>query len=505
MTNTPAPLLSPRTSLTSTTVTPTTLSLLDSLQHDLLYTPSTIARTHNVRSPTSSLNGDYSLPPRRHCISVAEWMNSKGGKSKCEWVAVIKSSIYIIIVLPSVPSSHLARKPPVLSMNQGWKDVHWTIEQMDHLYDATFYSWLKSEDNVLVTAMYLHRIANEYSLDRLVNAVKWLVADWRWESTSILVRHITVGWCDEQGDIRRATLLRQLTLSKATHYTATLITTILANPPYVTAPSLHRERFLRAFNEGWGFSKLSEFFMYLTSQANIDHKLKCVMLQDAARREKETLGTQLNRRRRCHHYDDHDDANRAPSTAELSSTSATAPPSTRTTANTTDTTEEADCLLSNEDDRPSLGYHCHHHHRYHRRSEVPFGNHHMLERTTSTSRPQICPSATSSTFSSGGETEVPATTSAPPPQARFPASPKNMHITPIHDPHHQHTINQDQIPSTASCPHQGPSTPPHMHSLCYHYHHHIIPFIHRSTIAEDDRERQLQYLAVSSGFELTLH
>ncbi|KAI8076740.1 uncharacterized protein BX664DRAFT_343805 [Halteromyces radiatus] len=88
---------------------------------------------------------------------------------------------------------------PCLVMNQDWKDVHRNIKQMDQLYDATFYSWLKSEDNVLVTAMYLHRIANEYSLDRIINAVKWLVADWRWESTSILVRHITVGWCDEQG------------------------------------------------------------------------------------------------------------------------------------------------------------------------------------------------------------------------------------------------------------------------------------------------------------------
>lgn len=73
---------------------------------------------------------------------------------------------------------------------------------MDQLYDATFYSWLKSEDNVLVTAMYLHRIANEYSLDRVANALKWLVADWRWESTSILVRHVTVDWLDHSGNER---------------------------------------------------------------------------------------------------------------------------------------------------------------------------------------------------------------------------------------------------------------------------------------------------------------
>lgn len=80
-----------------------------------------------------------------------------------------------------------------------WKDVHTNIKQMDQIYDATFYAWLKSEENVLVTSIYLHRIANEYSLERIINAMEWLTKDWRWESTSILVRHVTVDWCDDKG------------------------------------------------------------------------------------------------------------------------------------------------------------------------------------------------------------------------------------------------------------------------------------------------------------------
>ncbi|KAG1080638.1 hypothetical protein G6F42_023269 [Rhizopus arrhizus] len=103
---------------------------------------------------------------------------------------------------------------------------------MDQLYDASFYSWLKSEENVLVTAMYLHRIANEYPLVRIINALKWLISDWRLESISTLVRHVTVDWCDEAG-----------------------------NP------------------------------------ANIDYKVKCVMLQEAARRERVTLGANLRKNR----------------------------------------------------------------------------------------------------------------------------------------------------------------------------------------------------------------
>lgn len=90
-------------------------------------------------------------------------------------------------------------KPEQTQQEDDWKDVHTNIKQMDQFYDATFYAWLKSEENVLVTSIYLHRIANEYSLDRIINALEWLTNDWRWESTSILVRHMTVDWCDDEG------------------------------------------------------------------------------------------------------------------------------------------------------------------------------------------------------------------------------------------------------------------------------------------------------------------
>lgn len=72
---------------------------------------------------------------------------------------------------------------------------------------------------------------------------------------------------------------------------------VLSSAPYTTTTSFQRERFLRAFTKEWDFSKLSEFFMYLQSPANIDYKVKCVMLQEAARRERETLGAKLRKKR----------------------------------------------------------------------------------------------------------------------------------------------------------------------------------------------------------------
>ncbi|KAL9547961.1 hypothetical protein MBANPS3_005911 [Mucor bainieri] len=165
-----------------------------------------------------------------------------------------------------------------------WKDVSSNIKKMDSSYDATFHAWLKSEDNVLVTSLYLHRIANDYPLERIINALEWLSADWRWESTSILVRHVTADWVDEEGDRKRAQLLRKLTQQWATHFTATLITTILMAAPYITC-NKKREGFIMEFTRDWDFSKLSEFFMFLRSRANIDYKFKCAMLQEAARKE----------------------------------------------------------------------------------------------------------------------------------------------------------------------------------------------------------------------------
>jgi hypothetical protein len=71
---------------------------------------------------------------------------------------------------------------------------------MDDLYDATFYTWLKSEDNVLVTASYLQRLAGEYDHDRIEHALCWLVHGWRLESIAVLVKQVTFEWIHVHGE-----------------------------------------------------------------------------------------------------------------------------------------------------------------------------------------------------------------------------------------------------------------------------------------------------------------
>ncbi|ORZ08391.1 hypothetical protein BCR42DRAFT_144643 [Absidia repens] len=279
---------------------------------------------------------------------------------------------------------------PFSPLKKNWKDVDRNIKQMDQLYDATFYSWLKAEDNVLVTSMYLQRIANEYSLDRVINAIKWLVSDWRWESTSILVRHITVGWCDEEGDMRRAQLLRHLTQTWAAQYTATLLTAILTTSPYSTAPNAQRERFIRAFTDGWGFSKLSEFFMYLQNQTNIDYKTKCLMLQEAARRERKKLNAKLNRRRRrqCHHEEDKSTSTAQPLSPVTSITIATTPQSTN------EPSSYLSVQMDNSNSGASITRHQHRHD-----SGLNFDEH-TLERTASATQVSASSSSSRSTGTS---------------------------------------------------------------------------------------------------------
>lgn len=128
-------------------------------------------------------------------LTVAEWAGVKQDTSK---YLIYRTRMECMLILSL---DHCSQMIPDTQIEESsdWRDVHRNIKRMDQLYDATFYSWLKSEDNVLVTAMYLHRIANEYPLERVANALKWLVSEWRWESTSILVRHVTVDWCDDAG------------------------------------------------------------------------------------------------------------------------------------------------------------------------------------------------------------------------------------------------------------------------------------------------------------------
>ncbi|KAF9298368.1 hypothetical protein BGZ88_007021 [Linnemannia elongata] len=120
-----------------------------------------------------------------------------------------------------------------------WRDIHNNVRKMDDLYDATFYTWLKSEDNVLVTASYLQRLAGEYDHDRIEHALCWLVHGWRLESIAVLVKQVTFDWIHvhgEQGEKNRARLVLALTDNWAIQYIARLVGTLLTSAATPSPP-----------------------------------------------------------------------------------------------------------------------------------------------------------------------------------------------------------------------------------------------------------------------------
>ncbi|KAJ2751908.1 hypothetical protein H4R27_002407 [Coemansia aciculifera] len=198
------------------------------------------------------------------------------------------------------------------STEPAWQDVGANVLRMDSLYDASFHEWLKNEGNVSIIASYLQRIANEYPMDRIINALRWLVSSWRVESTAVIVRHITADWAVPQapppkpaasahfrldpvpvpppsaadpsmlsGEARRGVLVRELTKDWTCQQIAQLVGMLALT---FWSERTYLEAFLRTLVSDWDFCRLSSFFSYISGQLGLDYRVKVTMLQDAARR-----------------------------------------------------------------------------------------------------------------------------------------------------------------------------------------------------------------------------
>ncbi|KAJ2074887.1 hypothetical protein GGI09_008703, partial [Coemansia sp. S100] len=203
------------------------------------------------------------------------------------------------------------------STEPAWQDVGANVLRMDSLYDASFHEWLKNEGNVSIIASYLQRIANEYPMDRIINALRWLVSSWRVESTAVIVRHITADWAVPQapppkpaasahfrldpvpvppptaadpsmlsGEARRGVLVRELTKDWTCQQIAQLVGMLALT---FWSERTYLEAFLRTLVSDWDFCRLSSFFSYISGQLGLDYRVKVTMLQDAARRNASRL------------------------------------------------------------------------------------------------------------------------------------------------------------------------------------------------------------------------
>jgi hypothetical protein len=71
------------------------------------------------------------------------------------------------------------------------------LKTMDKLFHANFHSFIRNEENVLVAARHLYRIAGEYELPQVVNGLRWLIDGWRLDNVAKLLKLITREWSPE--------------------------------------------------------------------------------------------------------------------------------------------------------------------------------------------------------------------------------------------------------------------------------------------------------------------
>ncbi|KAJ2800637.1 hypothetical protein H4S07_005138, partial [Coemansia furcata] len=158
-----------------------------------------------------------------------------------------------------------------------------------------------------------------YPMDRIINALRWLVSSWRVESTAVIVRHITADWAVPQappappkptasahfrldpvpassptaadpsmlsGEARRGVLVRELTKDWTCQQIAQLVGMLALT---FWSERTYLEAFLRTLVSDWDFCRLSSFFSYISGQLGLDYRVKVTMLQDAARRNASRL------------------------------------------------------------------------------------------------------------------------------------------------------------------------------------------------------------------------
>ncbi|KAJ2789103.1 hypothetical protein H4R21_006830, partial [Coemansia helicoidea] len=158
-------------------------------------------------------------------------------------------------------------------------------------------------------------------MDRIVNALRWLVSSWRVESTAVIVRHITADWAVSPnsskapphgqfrleppppptlppdpamlaGEARRGLLVRELTKDWSCQQIAQLVGMLSLT---FWSERTYLEAFLRTLVSDWDFCRLSSFFSYISSQLGLDYRVKVSMLQQAARRNASRLSLKRTR------------------------------------------------------------------------------------------------------------------------------------------------------------------------------------------------------------------
>lgn len=62
--------------------------------------------------------------------------------------------------------------------------VNNVLAKMDCMFDATFSTWIKSEENIPLSSQHLKRISSEYGIGYVIHGLSWLIE--KWKSSSLI-------------------------------------------------------------------------------------------------------------------------------------------------------------------------------------------------------------------------------------------------------------------------------------------------------------------------------
>lgn len=170
-------------------------------------------------------------------------------------------------IYASRPGSELGRKrklihspsSPVLNPQGYWVDVERNLRLMDERNEAAFTDWIKNEQVLSLSLPHIKKIMWEYELDRIVNGLKWLIADWTLASIAATLKYLLIDdiWTTQQ------------------HTQNSNINNLsIAGHSYQITKLEFRTRIkvIMALIDGWNFEHVKELFNFLcTSQVTSTH------------------------------------------------------------------------------------------------------------------------------------------------------------------------------------------------------------------------------------------
>jgi hypothetical protein len=128
---------------------------------------------------------------------------------------------------------------------------------MDILYSASFYDYVKDEENIDVISRHLNSMAKDFKLPQVAAGLKWVSAEWKVESIAKLLRNIFADWLPDLAGSVFALISHGWPVSSKLNLCAAFM--LIDEPPAVSAI------FVRTLTTSWGKTAATKLVSYLDS------------------------------------------------------------------------------------------------------------------------------------------------------------------------------------------------------------------------------------------------